>query len=131
MISRRRSNKQGYLAIIALVTILWVPVAAVDASELLIGTASVSITPSQPVALAGQVHTRIAKQVESPVTATALAIETRDGEKVLDQAIMVSCDLAVIQDGIQDCFWLEAGCKPQTHLAEDFQGGHPLFFGFK
>jgi len=96
------SNGQSYVAIITLVTILWVSVAAVNASDLFIGTASVNITPSQPVALSGQRRTRIAHEVESPATATALAIETRDGEKVLDQAIMVSCDLAGIQDGIQD-----------------------------
>ena len=102
MIYQRRSNGRSYVAIITLVTILWVSVAAVDASELFIGTASVNITPSQPVALSGQRRTRIAHQVESPVTATALAIETRDGEKVFYQAIMVSCDLAGIRDGIQD-----------------------------
>jgi hypothetical protein len=74
------------------------------AGELLIGTASVSITPPQPVALSGQRHTRVAREVESPVTATALAIETRDGDTVLDQAIMVSCDLVAIRDGIQERF---------------------------
>lgn len=72
------------------------------ASELLIGTASVSITPSQPVAVSGQRNTRVAREVESPVTATALAIETRDGDTVIDQAIMISCDLITIRDGIQE-----------------------------
>ena len=37
---------------------------------------------------------RIAKTVESPVTAAALALESRRGEQVVDQAIFVSCDLA-------------------------------------
>jgi hypothetical protein len=74
------------------------------ASELLVGTASVDITPSQPVALAGQRHTRVAHKVESPITATALAIETRDGGTVLDQAIMISCDLVAIRNGIQERF---------------------------
>jgi len=74
------------------------------ASELLVGAASVSITPSQPVALSGQVHTRIARDVESPVTATALALETRRGDKVLDQAIVVSCDLVAIREGVQKQF---------------------------
>ena len=55
---------------------------------------------SEPVALSGQMHTRIARTVESPVTATALALESRDGDKVLDQAIMVSCDLVAIREGI-------------------------------
>jgi hypothetical protein len=79
-------------------------VAAGDASQLFIGTASVDITPPKPVALSGQRRTRIATEVESPVTATALALETRDGDKVLDQAIMVSCDLVAIRDGVQDGF---------------------------
>ena len=72
------------------------------ADELFIGAARVNITPSQPVALAGQRHARIADEVESPVMATALAIETRDGDTVMDQAIMVSCDLVAIRDGIQE-----------------------------
>jgi len=42
------------------------------ASEWLTGAASVSITPPQPVALSGQRRTRVAREVESPVTATAL-----------------------------------------------------------
>ena len=90
---------------LAIVLALMVPAVLVqcgEASELLIGTAQVSITPSQPVALLGQVHTRIAREVESEVTATALALETRDGETVAEQALIISCDLALIQGEIQD-----------------------------
>ncbi len=101
MTNRRHNNGQNHVTTIAFVTILWVSVAAVDAGELFIGAANVSITPSEPVALLGQVHTRIAREAESPLTATALAIETRDGEKATDQAIMVSCDLAGIPDDLQ------------------------------
>jgi len=82
--------------------ILSTSTARLDARQLHVGAAGVSITPSKPVALLGQVHTRIAHKVESPLTATAVAIETRDGDKVLDQAIMVSCDLAGIPDDLQD-----------------------------
>jgi hypothetical protein len=70
------------------------------AAELHVGGASVSITPDAPVALAGQMHTRVAKQVASPVTATALAIESRQGDKALDSAILVSCDLVAITDEV-------------------------------
>ena len=70
------------------------------ASEFYIGGASVSITPDGPVSLSGQMHTRIAKTVESEVTATVLALETRDGEQSLDHAILVSCDLVCIRGGI-------------------------------
>jgi len=67
-----------------------------QAAEIFVGGATVSITPERPVALWGQMHTRISRTVESPVTATALVLESRDGKKVLDQAIMVACDLVAI-----------------------------------
>src|SRR4051812_12161095 len=70
------------------------------AAELHVGGATVSITPDRPVAVAGQMHTRVARDVESPVTATALALESREGDKVLDRAIMVSCDLVSIDAGV-------------------------------
>lgn len=73
---------------------------SVTAAELHTGGATVSITPEQPVALSGQMHTRISRSVASPFTATALAIEAHDGEEVVDQAIMVSCDLVAIREGI-------------------------------
>ena len=72
------------------------------AAELHVGGATVSITPDRPVALAGQMHTRVAKGVESPVTATALALESRDGDKSLDTAILVSCDLVAIDAAVLD-----------------------------
>jgi hypothetical protein len=72
------------------------------ASELHVGGATVSITPDRPVALAGQMHTRIARSVESPVSATALALESRDGDKPIDQAILVSCDLVSIDAAVLD-----------------------------
>lgn len=70
------------------------------AAELHIGGTSVSITPDQPVSLAGQMHTRIARTVESEVTATALALESRDGDQSLEHAILVSCDLVCIRGGL-------------------------------
>jgi hypothetical protein len=70
------------------------------ASELHAGASTVSITPDRPVALSGQMHTRISRGVRSPVTASALALESRDGEKVLDQAVLVSCDLVAIPRSI-------------------------------
>jgi hypothetical protein len=71
-------------------------------AELHIGGARASITPKEPVALSGQMRTRIAKNVASECIATALALESREGETVLEQAIMVSCDLVAIRDGILD-----------------------------
>lgn len=67
-------------------------------AELLVGAAITDITPEGPVALSGQMFTRIAHKVASPLTATALALESRKGDKVLDQVIVVSCDLVGIPE---------------------------------
>jgi len=76
--------------------------AAAGAGELWIGAATVDITPDVPVALAGQRHLRIAKKVESPLTATALVVETRDHRQSIDQAVFVACDLVAIREGIAE-----------------------------
>jgi len=70
-----------------------------SAGELYIGGATISITPDERVALDGQMYTRISEKIESPCMATALAMETRDGEQSLDQAIFVSCDLVFFGGG--------------------------------
>ncbi len=87
--------------LVCLATFCFALATPVDAAELTIGTAHTSITPDKPVALSGQFHTRVAKEVESPVTASVIALESRDGDKVLDQAIMISCDLVVIREDIE------------------------------
>ncbi len=66
-------------------------------TELLIGAATTSITPDQPIALDGQFGLRISKGVESPITATAVAIEARQDGRSVDQAVLVSCDLVAIR----------------------------------
>ncbi len=71
-----------------------------EAGELKVGGATVSITPELPVALSGQMHTRIAREIDSEVTATAIALESVEDGKAIDQAIMVSCDLVTIREGI-------------------------------
>ncbi len=93
----------GRFAVLAVcMTALWYGhVPGLRAAELLVGAASTSITPEQPVALSGQFHTRVAKTVESPVTANVLALESCNGDKSLDLAVMVSCDLVVIREDIQ------------------------------
>ncbi|HOF48498.1 MAG: hypothetical protein BWX48_01011 [Verrucomicrobia bacterium ADurb.Bin006] len=68
------------------------------ASELHIGAASVDITPTLPVALCGQFNLRIATTAETPLTANVLALESREQDRTLDLAIMVSCDLVGIPD---------------------------------
>ena len=64
-------------------------------SKLNAGWAEVSITPDKKIALAGQFAERISEYVETPVTATALAIE--DGG---EQLIICSCDLVSIGENL-------------------------------
>ncbi len=61
-------------------------------NKLLAGWSEVSITPEKKIGLAGQFVERISEYVETPVTATALAVES-DGE----QLIICSCDLVSIE----------------------------------
>lgn len=75
------------------------------AGQLHVGWATVDITPTNRVVLDGSGYKRVTKEVEDPVTATVLALETRDGDRVLDQAIMISFDLVrmtkEVNDGLQ------------------------------
>lgn len=89
------------LTAVCLLTLALTSVAA-SAAELWIGGATTSITPDRSVALDGHRNLRMSNKVESPVTATALALESRDKDKVLDQAVIVSVDLVGIRPGILD-----------------------------
>ncbi len=75
-----------------------------EAAELWVGTATTTITPDRPVPLTGGTTVRIAREVLSPCTANVLALESREGQRTVDQAILVSCDLCVIRPGIQQGF---------------------------
>jgi len=69
------------------------------AGQLKIGGATVDITPDQPIALWGQMHTRISKGVESPLSATVLALEScNDQGQAVEQSIMVSCDIVLVPE---------------------------------
>lgn len=92
------------LTVLSLVVLVAAALADAGAAEVWIGAASADITPTGPAALAGQRHLRVSKKVDNPLVATALALEARDGEKVLDQAILVACDLVAIRPGVQDRF---------------------------
>jgi hypothetical protein len=73
--------------------------------QLHVGWATVDITPSARVVLDGSGYRRVTSEVEDPVTATVLALETRDGDRVVEQAIMVSFDLVrmtkEVHEGLQ------------------------------
>jgi hypothetical protein len=83
--------------ILATICSLAQPSSAATEHPLSIGWATTDITPPRPVALVGQKAKRISQGVRDPLTATALALETRDatGES-LEQAVLVSCDLCFI-----------------------------------
>jgi hypothetical protein len=84
------------LVIVALFANILLFSAGASATELLVGTAVADITPAEPVAVSGQFHLRIAKTVETPVTANVIALESREEGLSRDVAIMVSCDLLYI-----------------------------------
>jgi len=73
--------------------VVLVCVCPATAAQLFVGTAETSITPDRPVALEGQFRLRISQGVDSPITANVVVLESRDGENVLDRAVMVSADL--------------------------------------
>ena len=115
----------------------WVtPAANATEGQLWFGAATVEITPEGPVALAGQRRLRIGKKIESPITATALVLETRgaDKEEILDQAVFISCDLVAIRKGVPEMLRAELkgklpGLDPQkivlnathTHTGQSIQ----------
>jgi hypothetical protein len=70
------------------------------AGQLHIGAASTSIVPDGSVLVAGQLYMRVSEGVATPLLASAIALETRDGDTSLDQAIMISCDLVMIGDEV-------------------------------
>lgn len=74
------------------------------ATEMLFGAATADISPDGPVALTGYRSVRVSKGIHSRCKANVLALESREGDKIVDQAILISCDLCVIRPGIQEGF---------------------------
>ena len=97
-------HASGRIAFVALVGALAFGQDRASSAELLIGAASADITPDGPLALTGMRTVRVSKGILSRCTANVLALESRESDKVLDQAILVSCDLCVIRPGIQQGF---------------------------
>ncbi len=63
-----------------------------NAADLYVGGAICDITPDQPILLAGQFHSRISNGVQYPIQANIVALESREGDKRLDSAVIVSLD---------------------------------------
>lgn len=72
----------------------------ISTQPLHIGWATTSITPDEPVHLAGQHYARISEGVQDPVTATALALIS--GDDMANAVILISCDLVTISDSLLD-----------------------------
>ena len=94
--ARREKTHHTLLLVVGFLVGVLLPAAEALAGELLVGTAVADITPTEPVAVSGQFHLRIAKTVETPVTANVIALESRRDNSSSDLAIMVSCDLLYI-----------------------------------
>jgi len=74
----------------------------VKESALCIGWAMSDITPDGAVSLWGQYYERISEYVQSPLKATAFAIESTNDDGSKEQAIMVSMDLLYINKALQE-----------------------------
>jgi hypothetical protein len=74
----------------------------IAAPGLQVGWSTTDITPAKPVSLVGFFEKRISTGVRDPLTATALALESRRPNGVAEQAILVSCDLLWIRKSTQD-----------------------------
>ena len=64
-------------------------------NKLLIGWAEESITPDKKIKLAGQFFERISQYVETPISVTAMAVESGT-----EQMIICSCDLGGIGENL-------------------------------
>lgn len=80
------------------------PAAETHPTALWIGAATADITPPLPVALTGFQNVRLTRTIQSRLAATALALESRTGERGIDQAILVACDLCSFRPGMQEAF---------------------------
>ena len=68
------------------------------AAQLHAGAATVSITPDRPVALWGQMHTRVSTGVASPVMASVLVLDSGEAEQAVGTTTFVACDVVAIPD---------------------------------
>ncbi len=70
------------------------------AAPLLAGWGTADITPSGPCELFGQYYQRIARTVRDPLGVTALALERPGEDRALGQAILMSCDQAMVNGNV-------------------------------
>ena len=68
-----------------------------DNRQMNIGWAQINITPDRPVAVSGQLYSRVSSYVHDPVTATALVLENGAAQAVLVSLDTVGLFLRVIE----------------------------------
>ncbi|MCK9412557.1 MAG: hypothetical protein M0Q53_09670 [Prolixibacteraceae bacterium] len=93
-----RGRLQHKAIVMLLLCTIFFASANAQVGKLYIGTATADISPKLPIALGGQFELRIAHQAATPFSANVVALETRNGNQSVDQAIMVSCDLEGIPE---------------------------------
>jgi len=73
-----------------------------SADGLQIGWGRADLTPDKPVLICGQFHARVSEGVSDPIFATALAIESIENGRSIEQAVMVSCDYVSVADPLRE-----------------------------
>jgi hypothetical protein len=71
-----------------------------NAATLYVGTASCDISPDMPSFLAGQFRARVSTGIEYPLTANVLVLESREGDRSLDSAMIISVDTSIVRAGL-------------------------------
>lgn len=64
-----------------------------------IGWATRDMTPNRPALIQGQMHVRLGRSAKDPLTVTAMAVD--GGADPSAKALLVSCDLPMVSDGLQ------------------------------
>jgi hypothetical protein len=72
-----------------------------DSGNFFIGWSAVDITPDFPVLIWGARAAKIAEGIHDPITATVLAMESKDKSSP-EKVLLISCDLVAIIDGTRE-----------------------------
>lgn len=88
------------LIIVMFVVLNWSP--NLHAADIYLGVATADISPALPVALGGQFYLRVAKTAETPLNASVMVIESRQGKQSSDVTVFVTCDLVSIPGELID-----------------------------
>lgn len=70
-------------------------------ADIFVGAASADISPQLPVALMGQFNLRVAETADTPLYAGVVVIESKQGNKSLDTAVLISADLVYISEQLR------------------------------